>query len=186
MHRSIMNTPNKVSVFALLLAMALVNTGCDSGGQSEANKAASPAAPVVDNSKANIKFTENTVQASTGSDVVLTVAMQDLPATEGGGITLNYDASMISVLEIRVNQGNWSFSNKNGVIDNAAGKVSDILFSNYNAVQGNTEIAMITIHTIKPGKSEITLSGSQVNPFASNGEQLNVSFGRLEVNTNAN
>jgi hypothetical protein len=185
MYRSIMNASNKVKVFTLLLAMVLVNAGCDSADQSNANQAATPV-PVVDNSKANIKFTENTVQAGTGSDLILKVAMQDLPATEGGGITLNYDSSMISVSVINVNQGNWSFSNKNGVIDNAAGMVSDILFSNYNGVQGNAEISTITIHTIRPGKSVITLSGSQVNPFASNGKQLNVSFGKLEVITTAN
>lgn len=186
MYRLIMNASNELKIFSILLVIALVSVGCDKGNQDNTSTSSAPPVAVVDNASANIKFTANAVQASTGSDVVLTVAMQDLPATEGGGIALDYDAAMVSVSEVRINQRIWNFSDKPGVIDNLTGKVSDVLFSNFNGAPGNSDIATIVVHTLKPGKSQIRLSGTPINPFASHGEQLNVSYGKIEINTITN
>jgi hypothetical protein len=181
----LMTSSHKWHLAALMLGIAFITVSCDNAGQPAANKAA-PAVPVVENARANIKFSQDAVQAKPGMDVVVTILMSDLPATEGGGVSLAYDSSMVNVSAVQVNQVVWKFVNTNGVTDNVAGKVNDVLFSNYSAVPGNAEIATITISPLRPGNSQIVLSGSAVNPFASNGEALSVSFGRLQVNTTAN
>ncbi|MBI3188967.1 MAG: hypothetical protein HYZ31_14015 [Gammaproteobacteria bacterium] len=173
---------NRVVLMPVMIALTV---SCDNANQPAANNNA-PDMPVVENAKANIKFSQDTIQAKSGMDVVVTIQMSDLPATEGGGISLAYDSSLVNVSSVQVNQAVWKFVNTNGVTDNVTGKVNDILFSSYNAVPGNAEIATITIHPLKAGISQIVLSGSAVNPFASNGEALNVSFGRLQVNATAN
>jgi hypothetical protein len=182
MNNLLMTSSRKWHLAALVLGITVITVSCDNAGQPAANNVA----PVVENARANIKFSQDIVQAKPGMDVVVTILMSDLPATEGGGISLAYDSSMVNISAVQVNQAVWNFVNTNGVTDNVAGKVNDVLFSHYSAVSGNAEIATITIHPVRPGNSQIVLSGSAVNPFASNGEALSVSFGRLQVNTTAN
>lgn len=184
MNNLLMTSSRKWHLAALVLGITVITVSCDNAGQPAANNAL--AVPVVENARANIKFSQDTVQAKPGMDVVVTILMSDLPTTEGGGISLAYDSSMVNVSAVQVNQAVWNFVNTNGVTDNVAGKVNDVLFSHYSAVSGNAEIATITIHPVRSGNSQIVLSGSAVNPFASNGEVLSVSFGRLQVNTAAN
>ena len=72
--------------------------------------------------------------------------------------------------------------NRKGVTDNDKGKVSDILFSNYLGVSGDAALATITLQAVLRGKSNLGLSESELNPFASGGKKIEVVFGKSAVN----
>jgi hypothetical protein len=55
------------------------------------------------------------------------------------------------------------------------------LFSSYQGVSGNAKIATIELEFIGKGKGVIGLSESDNNPFASNGEQVAVTFRSTKI-----
>jgi len=114
-------------------------------------------------------------KAKVGSTVSVDIMAQDLPVSEGGGVTLRFDPSVVQVTGVSVNTAQWNFASSPGVIDNTKGEVSDIWVSSFSGVSGNAKIAT-NLQAIKRGKSPLRLQESALNPFASAGNRLSVSF----------
>ena len=126
--------------------------------------------------EANVSFSEDVVKSRTGKTFTLDVLMSDFPTTEGGGLVLHFDPSGLQVTNVTVDSSVWQFVNKEGDIDNTDGVVSHILFSSYQGVTANAKIATIEFQAIRKGKSNLILEESASNPFASNGQGIDVTF----------
>ena len=119
-----------------------------------------------------------------GESFTLDIEINDFPVSEGGAVTLRFNPAQIQVTTVSVDSNVWDFVNKDGQINNAEGTVSDILFSSYQGVSGDAKVATVEFRSIKNGTSEITLEESPVNPFASNGQKMVVSFKTTTVVAN--
>jgi len=100
--------------------------------------------------------------------------MTDFPLSEGGGVTLRFDPTVIQVDEIIVNSEPWDFVCVPGVIKNEEGVVSDLLFSSYKGVSGDALIATVSFTALNAGKSVIAIEESFVNPFSSDRGKVKV------------
>ncbi len=119
-----------------------------------------------------------------GDTFTVDVLMSNFSTTEGGGISITFDANILQAVSVNVDESVWRFKNKNGVINNAEGSISDILFSSYKGVSGDARIATIEFKSIEKGSSGITLRTSPANVFASNGLEVPVTFNRTTVSSN--
>ena len=128
------------------------------------------------NAGANVSFSEDVVKSRTGQTFTLDVLMSGFPTSEGGGLILSFDSTRLQVSNVTVDSNVWQFMNKDGDTDNAKGTVTGILFSSYQGVTGDAKIATIEFQAIDKGKSTITLEESASNPFASDGQSINVTF----------
>jgi hypothetical protein len=128
-----------------------------------------------------VQLTPDKNEFAVGNTYSVQVMMEGFPQTEGGGVSLSFNPAMLQVTKVQVDSGTWTFVNRNGEIDNQAGLVSDIVFSNFSGVSGNAAIATIEFKAIKPGRSQLTLAGSTLNPFAGGGQPIEVAFGNAQV-----
>jgi len=129
----------------------------------------------------DVAFDQSKIKLRAGDTFVLNVRMSDFPLSEGGGITLRFDPSVVQVSEVTIDSGVWDFVNEPGSIDNAGGSVADILFSSYKGVAGDARIATITFTAIHSGKSKVTIEESSFNPFSSDGNRVTVNFNKIDV-----
>ena len=100
---------------------------------------------------------------------------------DGGGIDLAFDPAVLRLTSAMVDTITWEFFSSDGVIDNTAGRVSDVLFASFEERIGDFSIASFTFEALAVGTSMLTLSESLLNPFASGGALLPVEFGTLSV-----
>ena len=128
-----------------------------------------------------VSFSESKVKVRAGTTYVLDIMMSDFPVSEGGGVILRFDPSVIQVSGVTIDTQFWDFVNEPGSIDNTGGSVADVLFSSYKGVSGDARIATITFTAIKAGKSEIAIEESAINPFSSNGNRVTVNFNNVGV-----
>jgi hypothetical protein len=126
-----------------------------------------------------VSFSEPVVRAHAGEVFTVDVVMSDFPATEGGGLVLKFNPKKLQVTNVTVDNSVWQFVNNNG--DISRGNVSDILFSSFQGVTGDAKIATIEFRSLRRGKSKIRLKESSINPFASNGEVIDVEFKATKV-----
>jgi len=131
-----------------------------------------------------VAFSNSKVSITDGENFTLDITASDLPASEGGAVTLNFDPALVQVVAVNIDSSTWSFVNKNGKIDNENGTVTDIIFSSYRGVSGDAVIATIEFKSINKGSSSISIEESSVNPFASNGELMTVLFETANVVAN--
>lgn len=135
------------------------------------------------NAGATVSFSEDVVKSRAGNTFILDVLMSDFPTTEGGGLVLHFDSDQLQVNNVTVDSSVWQFVNKDGDTDNAEGVVSGILFSSYQGVTSNAKIATIEFQVMDKGKSILTLEESASNPFASDGQSINVTFTPTKILT---
>jgi len=138
------------------------------------------------NADASVSFSEEKVKTTVGSEFSLDVVMADFPTTEGGGVSLQFDPSVLEVTGVSINSDEWRFVNKTGDIDNADGVVSEVLFSSYQGVTGDATIATIQFKAIGKGRAKIKLTEAESNPFASAGEKMEVMFESTKVKVRKN
>jgi len=100
-----------------------------------------------------------------GDIVSVTISLSDSPKTHGGGVSLQFNPEVFQVESVNVD-GVWSFAKKTGEINNQAGKVNDILFANYNGVEGELAVATVQMKVVGTGSSGISLAESAKNPFS--------------------
>ena len=167
------------------------NTSATSGDSSDSNSEEDVAATEAEESESQkidpnafVAFSTNSVSVADGANFSLDVKANLLAVSEGGGISLRYDPSILEVVTVNMNGSVWNFVARNGQINNSEGFVSDILFSSYSGVSGETVIATIEFKSINKGSSSIVIEESSVNPFASNGELMTVVFESANVVAN--
>lgn len=169
----------KIKLCALLLTPLMI-VSCDSAVETGSQTDATNPDPVVTSSKPTVALSTEQVNANVGDVFTVDITMKNFPVSEGGGVTIKFDASMLNASDVSISTG-WNFVNKVGNIDNNAGVISDILFSSYQGVDGDNLIATITFSAIASGSSQIMLEGSAINPFASNGDKIAASFTNTNV-----
>lgn len=117
-----------------------------------------------------------------GDSFSLTLSGSGFDSTlDGGGIDLAFDPAILRLTSVSVDTATWEFFSSDGIIDNATGLVSDVLFASFEERIGYFSIASFTFEALAIGTSVLTLSESLLNPFASGGELLPVEFGTLSI-----
>lgn len=129
-----------------------------------------------------VGFSVNRIKVTAGQTFTLDITMQGFPATEGGGINLHYNPAVLKVSRVSVDGTTWTFVNRDGEIDNATGTVADILFSSYAGISDSAIIATVEFVAIDKGRSRLKLETSALSPFASNGEEIAVSYESAKIN----
>ena len=177
----IMKSYKKIINMGMVLLLPVLVVACSDGGtQSQTNM--NSADPVVTtSSKPTVALSSEQVNAVVGDVFSVDIAMSNFPTSEGGGVTVKFDASMLNVTDVTINKGSWNFVNKVGSIDNSTGVISDILFSSYQGVTGDSQIATITFSAVASGSSQVTLEGSSINPFSSNGAVITVNYTAADI-----
>jgi hypothetical protein len=128
-----------------------------------------------------VGFTQDKTIVRAGDVFTISIVGTDLPLIEGGGVSLNYDPSILNVLNVSVDNNAWEFASTSGKISNLDGRVTDILFSSYSGKSGDVQIATIQIKAVARGRAVLGLSESAANPFASQGRQVPVKFEKIKV-----
>ena len=95
---------------------------------------------------------------------------------DGGGLSFSFDAALLQVTGVSVDAGTWDFFTANGSIDNVTGLVSEIQFAAVQTVTGAFSIATISMQALAAGVTDLVLSESTENPFASDGGLLAVTL----------
>jgi hypothetical protein len=102
------------------------------------------------------------------------------PETQGGGVNLFYDATVVNVLSVSIDSLVWNFTNDEGIINNFSGVVNDVLVSAFNGTgsdpSGSFVVATIEFQAVGPGISALSMTESSVNPWASGGAAVNPTF----------
>jgi len=132
----------------------------------------------------SVILSDSDIDILKGDTFSLDITTKDFPASEGGGISLHFNPALLQVAAVDIDGTVWDFTNKDGQIDNTQGIVSDILFSSYQSVTGDVKIATVEFKSIEKGMSEITLEASSNNPFASDGQNMLVTFTTTNVSSN--
>ena len=128
-----------------------------------------------------VAFSPSKARLSDNETVTVDIVMQDFPVSEGGGVSLKFNPAIIRVTGVELDTVNWNLAGKTGAIDNEAGVVADILFSNFKGVSGAATIATVEFQAIKSGKTQLKLTESSLNPFASGGSHIPVTFERSTI-----
>lgn len=88
---------------------------------------------------------------------------------EGGGLNLSFNPTILSVNSVALDTGVWEFLTSIGPINNAVGTVSDIVFNSFAGRSGNFDIGTVSFTAQGLGNSDLVLTASTLNPFASGG-----------------
>lgn len=121
-----------------------------------------------------INIIPNQPSYQVGDTVLLSVSLSDAPEIHGGGLNISFNPAVIQAQSVVIDSV-WKFANRTGVINNAAGNISDILFSNFNTVSGELGVALIQLTVVGDGDSALSVNESAKNPFSDADGQI-VSF----------
>lgn len=169
-------TKTKIKVFSIMLSSILLASCTDATDNQSQNNATIQDSIVTKSSGPTVALSSKNVNAAIGDTFALDINMSNFPTSEGGGVTVQFDASMLNVTDVSINANAWDFVNKIESIDNDSGLISNILFSSFTGVSEDNVIATITFSAISTGNSQISLEASSINPFSSNGEKVAASF----------
>ena len=95
---------------------------------------------------------------------------------DGGGIDLSFDASVVNILSVSIDEAVWDFGNSAGNLDNVGGTLDGLMVNTFNDVTGDYVVASVEFQAVGPGISTLTLSEFDLNPWASGGSMVNPDF----------
>lgn len=186
-----MSVKNSLISIALITSSTMLLSACNQSASNDTTDASTgDSRTVVDSAVGSSKtsptvsLSSDTVNAYNGETFSLDIVMSNFSTTEGGGVTLAYDASKLAVTNVAVDENVWTFINKNGQVNNAEGSVRDILFSSYQGVSDQAVIATVEFNVLDTGTSSIELTESALNQFAGNGQAITVVFDATTVVAN--
>jgi hypothetical protein len=114
-----------------------------------------------------------------GDTVLLAVTLSGAPKIHGGGLNVNFNPNVINAQSV-VLDNTWGFASRTGVINNTAGRISDILFASFSTVEGELPVAIIQLSVIGYGDSGFNVTESAKNPFSdANGQVVSFSVNNL-------
>ena len=169
----------KINAIVILLSSILVASCDESADTQSLNTTNDPV--IIASSKPTVALTSEQVNATVGETFTLDITMSNFPTSEGGGVTVKFDPSILNVSNVTISSEVWNFVNRAGEIDNNAGVISDILFSSFNGISEDSNVATITFSAISSGNSQISLETSSINPFSSNGSEIAANFVHTNV-----
>ena len=113
-------------------------------------------------------LTFDSLDSTVGLDDTFIVDIVGLgfPDTEGGGINLFYDETIVNVLSVSIDGSLWDFSfgNSTGSVDNVNGEVIDITVAALPAVSlGDFVVASVQFKAVGFGATDLTLADSTLN-----------------------
>lgn len=162
---------NLTHKFAIGLLVLVAGAGCEQDSSDPDAMDAGVDEPVVDFDAPLIRSRLLGSDLSVGQTVFVEIEAENFPVSEGGGIDLQFDPAVARVEALDIDPG-WDFVNRAGEIDNVAGRVTGVLFSSYAGRGGSIRIASIQLRIIGPGRLNLRLSESRLNPFASLGKRM--------------
>lgn len=96
---------------------------------------------------------------------------------DGGGLNLSFNPAVLQVLDVIIDGTAWDFLPSKGIINNAAGTVSETTFNQFSHPKvGSFPILQYQFAAIASGASQLQLTQWGDNPFASGGELVPVNF----------
>jgi hypothetical protein len=167
-----------LNIAVLTAALQVASCGQETDSVSQSGDTITPdvtPSPVA-SSFAIVRAATGVKEVSVGDTFTLDIELDKFPVTEGGGINISYKANVLQAKNIEFDSSVWNFAVEEGTIDNSKGVVSDILFSSYTGAEGKVPVVKVTFSAVSSGSSDIALSESSKNPFASNGERIDPEF----------
>ncbi len=125
-----------------------------------------------------ISFSPPFQAVTQGQTFSLDVVGNGFPATEGGGVDISFDASIVHVLGVTLDPV-WTFTlaNSVGTIDNVAGTVSNISVGALPGVPtGSFTVATVEFQAMGLGSTMLSMTEPSNNPWGSGGSAIGVSF----------
>lgn len=119
---------------------------------------------------ATISFSSNALSVNSGDGFSLTVQGSGFPAIVGGGLNIDFDASVLQIDQVITNTSVFEFYLGNGTeegrLDNGAGHLTDTAFNTFLGVTGDFDIMTINFTAIGSGSSQLLLSESSIWLFS--------------------
>ncbi len=119
---------------------------------------------------ATISFSSNSLTVNPGDSFSLTIKGSGFPTIVGGGLNINFDASVLQINQVTINQSVFEFYLGNGVeegsLNNATGNLLDTAFNTATGATGNFNIMAIDFTAIGSGSSQLFLSESSIWVFS--------------------
>jgi hypothetical protein len=105
-------------------------------------------------------------------------------ATFGGGFNLSYDKSILELVSMSI-PSRWEFFRSTGLLDAASGTVSDVNFNTFTPIGGDFLTATAVFKGVGEGTSAVTLTPSELFPFAGADGRIPVNFAAGSVTVTA-
>ena len=135
---------------------------------------------------ATIGFDPISSNVSLGSGFSVNVVGSSFPQTQGGGFNLYFNSSIVNVTSVSINATVWDFVNGTGAINNPAGSLTSVFMSAFPGVgPGSFTVATINLLAVGSGSTPLTLTEYALNPWASDGNEINPLFNAGSVNVAA-
>jgi hypothetical protein len=119
-----------------------------------------------------------TTNVTLGTTFTVDVVGTGFPVTEGGGFSLGFDASVLQVTNVTVDNTTWAFSHSTGSLDNGSGTLDDVWVADFSfpGISGDFVVATIEFQATGVGTSGLSLAASALNPWACSGVSCGESF----------
>jgi len=119
---------------------------------------------------ATVSFSDSTSIVNQGDIFSLTVQGSGFDTISGGGLNLSFDASILQVNSVTINQTVFEFyiggGTEEGILDNSFGQLLNTSFNSFFGATGDFDIMDISFTAIGSGVSNLNLSESQLWVFA--------------------
>jgi hypothetical protein len=113
-----------------------------------------------------------------GQTVEITLTGADFKdMTLGGGVQLQWNPDVLDLDSVVVDATAWEFARSGGVLDAAAGTLSDLYFASFAGRSGGFAIATLRFVADKPGQSDVSLTEAPFFPFSdANGDIMGITY----------
>lgn len=126
---------------------------------------------------ATVTFNPVNSTVSPGSNFSMDIVGQDFPVTDGGGVNLFYDPTVVNILNVTINDTVWDFGfNSLGTINNTLGSLTSLYVNAWSSTPVDFIVATIGFQAVGIGTSNLLLSEWSGNPWASGGSSINPTF----------
>jgi len=121
-----------------------------------------------------------------GNTFSVNIVGNGFPLTQGGGINLFFNPSIVNVTSVSIDANVWNFVNGTGTINNTGGSLTSVFMSAFPGVgPGSFTVATINLLAVGSGSTPLTLTEYALNPWASDGNEINPLFNAGSVNVAA-
>lgn len=135
---------------------------------------------------ASVSFGASPADVSVSDVFTIDILGEGFSFSNGGGVNLFYDASILNVQSVSIDDTFWNFSTSTGTIDNVSGQVNDILMSAFPGLTvADFTVATIEFIAVGGGTSSLMLTESIINPWASSGSRDNPTLINSSVTVSA-
>ena len=121
---------------------------------------------------ATVTFGPDSTNVALASTFTLEIVGYDFTGTEGGGASFTFDATVLQVNSITIDDGVWGIYDAAGTIDNVNGSVEGIAVAAFNDPGTQFTVATIEFEAIGYGTSMLILEENPLNPWASAGSVI--------------